>query len=220
MSKITLLLALLISTSAEGQDGGVKAVAPDNRMVVLISGEITHKTIPHIKDEVRVGALANRELVILIDSTGGEIFAGLELVKYFKIYPKPIICVVDVDAMSTAFIILQHCPIRFATKRAKFMIHEPYASEVTGNARQLLAGAIELNRLTKYFVKIITEKTRIPEEYLMEKILDKDWLFNAEEALDMGVIDGFIEPKDISKLGDGNFKIPKVPALLVKPEAP
>lgn len=70
--------------------------------------------------------------VIIIDSPGGEVDAGeemLALMRQEQAKGVKQICVVTKEAVSMAFNILSHCDVRLALPKAKFMFHNMFYVE-------------------------------------------------------------------------------------------
>lgn len=65
------------------------------------------------------------EILFEINTPGGEIDSGWEIMKAIEDSKAPVTCVVDGNAESMGFMILQSCQTRMMTPRSKLMAHEP-----------------------------------------------------------------------------------------------
>jgi ATP-dependent protease ClpP protease subunit len=94
---------------------------------ISLVGAIDEDSVAAALTALRAVAKEHPEAVVFeIDSPGGEVGAGLQLAKALEDYPVRLICVVDGDAASMAFYLLQSCPLRLMTKRSSLMMHRPY----------------------------------------------------------------------------------------------
>ena len=84
------------------------------------SAEALIKSIEQANDDTSI-----KIILIEINSGGGSVDAGLSISKSIERSNIPISCVVDGEADSMAFYILQSCDIRMMTRRSVLMIHGP-----------------------------------------------------------------------------------------------
>lgn len=70
--------------------------------------------------------------VLELNTPGGSVGAGFELVKEIENAEIPMVCMVDGRAASMGFYILQSCPMRVMTRRSTLMTHEPSISTPMG----------------------------------------------------------------------------------------
>lgn len=67
-------------------------------------------------------------ILIVIDSRGGGLEAGWQMEKVISESPIPVHCIVDGEADSMAFVLLQACTTRGMTPTSTVLAHEPYFS--------------------------------------------------------------------------------------------
>ena len=113
---ISLLLSFLFFCSSAFSDTLV--LKPEN--TISLRGQVSQASVSKAIQEI----LTSKEdtLYLHLNSPGGSIFAGLELVETIKNSGKKIICVADFAA-SMAFVILQSCHERYVTNYGVLMQH-------------------------------------------------------------------------------------------------
>jgi ATP-dependent Clp protease protease subunit len=132
-------------------------------------------------------------LVFEIDSVGGNVDAGFALIKAIERVPFPVYCVVDGEADSMAFIILQSCAHRLMTKRSRLMMHQarllftPTPDEAKNRSE-------ELQRLTHGLVEHVAVRMHMTAESVLKRIPGTtQWWMNDEEALKYQAVDQLCE---------------------------
>lgn len=90
------------------------------------SDEVNEKTSKHIVKWIEAANKAGaNELLLEINSPGGSVGDGFEVMRAIEDSDAPVTCMVDGDADSMGFAILQSCATRIMTPRSKLMAHEP-----------------------------------------------------------------------------------------------
>lgn len=146
-----------------------------------------------------LGAMATIEAAVVrppfvlieINSPGGEVDAGFAIAKAIERSPIPVICVVDGQAASMMFYILQSCTVRAATPRAELMMHGvTLIGAVRASNVSVLAKRIDVSN--KAMIAQVAARMKITKEDIAAKISAGDWWMDAEEALEVGAIDTII----------------------------
>ena len=128
--------------------------------------------------------------VIEINSGGGDVDAGFALVKAIENASAPVHCIVDGEAMSMAFYILQSCTTRSMTKRSVLMIHNPSVSgRMNGGALEFQELADRLLALQNAMMEQYLTKMNITKKQQQNKITAKDWYLGWEEAKSTQAVD-------------------------------
>lgn len=137
------------------------------------------------------------EIWIRINSDGGSIYAGLDLIQQVESLKTPVVCVVDYRAISMGFAFLQSnaCDRRLMTKRSHLMAHEASAGS-GGNADQHRDIAQALDAVTSSLVGMMADRMEMPEKDFWEKIRNRTWYMDYHEAEKYKAIDGIADPKD------------------------
>jgi ATP-dependent protease ClpP protease subunit len=105
---------------------------------VFLDGQVDAFSIPVIIDKIN-NLEKDQELYIYINSQGGSVFAGIELVELLNYTDKKITCIAR-SAISMAFSIFQACPTRLVTPYAILMQHR-IAGAMQGTPEELKSRA-------------------------------------------------------------------------------
>lgn len=152
------------------------------------------ETLPRIKDA------GHEDLMIRIDSYGGSVHWGMQMIQELETSGLKVSCVVDTKAMSMGFFLLESdaCQQRLMTTRSTLMVHEPW-TQTRGNATQLEETAKRLRTLGNSMLNMAIERMSICKDEILKKVDNKEWHMDYEEALDVGAIDDVISPSDLPK---------------------
>lgn len=133
------------------------------------------------------------DVVLLINSPGGSVYAGLGIYDTMQFLSYDVITVCTGMAASMASVLL--CSgtkgKRYAYPSSRIMIHQPMGG-VEGQATEIEFTAREIQKLKKELYEIISRQTG--QSY--EKILldcKSDYWMNAQEACEYGMIDAIIK---------------------------
>lgn len=141
-----------------------------------------------------------RGITLKINSPGGRVDVGWVLIDRIEKSRLPFTCVVDRDAASMAFMILQACDVRLMTKRSTLMAHQ-ISLGFTKNTTLTLKELEELASLTRIEDSAQVEhevaKMKITAAEFRKRTEGKDWFMNWEEALKVGAVDGVVSPYEI-----------------------
>lgn len=189
------LLMLLSSCVTVGGGGGAPAAEPPTPPAVIrFEGPVDAASA-----SVLVGALDSIDsmaskppfVVIEINSPGGEVDAGFAVAKSIERSPVPVVCVVDGQAASMMFYILQSCTVRAATPRSELMMHGvTLIGAVKAGTVATLAKRIEVSN--KAMIAQVATRMKLSKEEIAAKIAAGDWWMDAEEALEVGAIDTIV----------------------------
>lgn len=138
-----------------------------------------------------------KEVWLRINSHGGSVEAGFDLIQTFDHYRKPLICVVDTKAWSMGMSVLEGCPKRLMTRRSSLMMHEVLVQGMNGNQHDMIDAASTTRVLTESLIQLAASRLKLSANDIRTKVTGKQWWIDADEALDVGAIDGFVEPQDI-----------------------
>ena len=123
-------------------------------------------------------------LTVRINSYGGEVSEGLaiySLLSEFKGYLKTI---VDGFACSAASIIFMAGQERVVPENGLLMIHNAW-TEARGDSNKMKKVAEDLEKITKPSLNIYTNKTKLSEEEIKEKMDKEEWI-TSQEAYEWG----------------------------------
>ena len=138
-------------------------------------------------------------IILEINSPGGSVRAGFLLAKAIEHSESPVVCVVDGEADSMAFAILQSCQLRVMTKRSSLMWHQPSLSgNFSGQEddwKQLGENAANaLRAVNKALAQTIAARLGMPVKDLMSKTNHgREWWLDSDQALKVNAVD-MVEP--------------------------
>lgn len=135
-----------------------------------------------------------KPILIVINSPGGSVDAGLAIWDQVKMMESPVSTLVTGLAASMGSILGLCAPAgrRYATPSSRFMIHQPALSGVVrGQATDLEIQAKEILKTRGFLVNIYVKSTG--KDYAtIEKALDRDTWMTAQEAKDFGLLDKIV----------------------------
>jgi ATP-dependent Clp protease protease subunit len=132
-----------------------------------------------------------KPIKIYIDSCGGSLTDSLTVIDAIKASKTPVIGIAIGCAYSGGFFILLACHKRYAYKHASFLYHEGQTG-TQGTAGQFANYAAFYKKQLDQLKDIVIEYTNITEQEYMSIKKDDVW-YDAEEALEKGIIDGITE---------------------------
>lgn len=142
------------------------------------------------------------DVLVRINSPGGEVMEGLAIYNTLKASPAKITVRVEGYAASSASLIAMAGDRIEIADGAFMLVHEPHQI-VQGTAEDMARAQGDLERMTDSFVEIYAERTGMDEEPLRE-LLKEDRLLTAQEAVEMGFADAVTETMkasiDLSRL--------------------
>ena len=132
-------------------------------------------------------------ITLLINSPGGEVFSGFAIFDTVRFITAPVISVVVGLAASMGSILALAAPkgSRYATRNAKFLIHQPLLMGYQGRAIDLEIQAKEIIKDRERIVRLYAESTgKDPVEIARD--IDRDKWMTVEEAQAYGLVDQVI----------------------------
>lgn len=133
------------------------------------------------------------DIVIYLNSTGGDVFQGIEIYNYLKNHSSHITVEVTGTAASAATFIVAGADEAIMNTGTSFMIHEA-SSFAWGNKADLKKTLNALETIDDSIISIYTEKTGQSNEQLTDWMEEEKW-FTAEEAVEYGFANSVKENK-------------------------
>lgn len=140
---------------------------------------------------------SSKDIMLYINSCGGEIFAGSSIVDVMEFVKPNISTTVTGLAASMAFVIATSGEKgkRYALKHSKLMQHQPMGGIEPGTQVSDMEITVkEVNRLKKELCDMISKNTGHSYEKV-EKDCDRNYWMTAEEAKEYGAIDRVISAR-------------------------
>ncbi|MBC8428444.1 ATP-dependent Clp protease proteolytic subunit [bacterium] len=128
------------------------------------------------------------DINLIISSYGGDVYAMLGTIDYFRSLPVKVNTHCFGASMSAAAVILAcGTGVRSMSKNSTVMVHEGSAFEA-GKTSDVLKGADHLKKLQSNINRILGEVTNKDQKF-WARISKQDTYLTAEEALEYGIID-------------------------------
>jgi ATP-dependent Clp protease protease subunit len=164
--------------------------------------------MPYVSPRVvreRLAELNGEDLVLKINSYGGDVWAACDMYALLKDYSGRVTAEVTGLAASSATIMMCGCDEVIAWPGSQFMIHNPrgYAE---GEQSDMEAAAQQLETGKAGIVAIYTAKTGQPPEALAD-LMDKETWFSATQAMEIGLIDRIKDVQGALPLVAANYKV-------------
>ncbi len=132
-------------------------------------------------------------ITLIVNSPGGEVYDGIAIVDAMNLSKTPINVVVLGRAMSMGLLIAACGHHRAASRNARFMYHEG-SYEASGTGKIHKNELAEYTKLEKLYDNILMEKTKLTTKELKNiKNSAKEWYFDSNTALKLGIIDEIVE---------------------------
>lgn len=152
--------------------------------------EIVRHIIQYNRDDINLRAEDRKPIILYVCSNGGEVDSGFELIDVIQNSITPVYTVNLGYQYSMGFLIGLAGHKRYATKNAKYLIHDG-SSFIYGSSTKV-EDQVEFNKSVNYRVKeyILANSTMKEEDY--DKNLRREWYMFAQEAKSMGLTDFII----------------------------
>lgn len=182
---------------------------PSYRFDKEVDDESVGETVDWLDAWETAGAKA---VVIEFNTPGGSVDAGFTLAHRIEDAKVPVHCVVDGDAASMGFYLLQSCTTREMTKRSTLMAHTPSLSGGISDARQL-----QFNNYAERMRVMADAMSEHCQHRLKVSIADykfrtrdgAQWWMNWQEGLNYGAVDQIaVSAKAVKQALEKNLKLP------------
>jgi ATP-dependent protease ClpP protease subunit len=162
---------------------------------IRLSGAIDDDMLQAFKKRLANLDPESEGIVIEINSGGGDVDSGKDIIWLIENLPVPSICVVDGDAASMAAWISQSCDVRVITKRSMFMIHEPLTGGVmSGQPTEWKNRLDYIEALTRAMCEAFGQKMLIDPAAIRDRIQGgRVWEMNWREAWEWGAFDEVVD---------------------------
>jgi ATP-dependent protease ClpP protease subunit len=172
---------------------------------IFIFGEIgSDVTLRSVSAQVDKGA---EEIVVHINSNGGSVSEGFAIHDYLKGLRKQITTIIDGVSYSIASVIGLAGTIRLMQPNAKWMIHNPWVSEVSGDASFLERIASGLKEEETRMVKFYANNLKLDESQVSQ-LMSNETYFDYNKAIEVGFATGLAdELKAVAKLKPNQFNM-------------
>jgi ATP-dependent Clp protease, protease subunit len=143
-----------------------------------------------------------KDISLYINSPGGSITAGLAIYDTMQ-YVKPNIqtlCVGQAASMAAVLLAAGTKGKRFALPNSRVVIHQPLimGGGLSGQATEIEIHAKDIMRMRKRMNEILAKHTGQTTERI-DRDTDRDYILQAHEAVEYGLVDQVMEKRDDSE---------------------
>jgi len=163
---------------------------------ILLTGEVDKDLSEKvIKNLLLLESISDEPITVLIDSPGGDVYAGFSIFDMIRFIKAPVRIVGMGLVASAAALILLAVPKerRFGLPNSSYLIHQPL-SGIQGVATEIEIHARELEKTRERLNRIIAEATSQTVERV-SRDTDRDYWMNASEAAEYGLIEKIIDKR-------------------------
>ncbi|HEY2380920.1 MAG TPA: ATP-dependent Clp endopeptidase proteolytic subunit ClpP [Terriglobia bacterium] len=137
-----------------------------------------------------------RDISLYINSPGGSISAGLAVYDTIQFIRNDVttICVGQAASMAAVLLAAGSPKKRFSLPHSRVLIHQPWMSGLQGQATDIDIHAKEILRIRTILNKILAHHSGQTFERI-EKDVERDYIMNADQAKEYGIIDEVISKR-------------------------
>jgi ATP-dependent Clp protease, protease subunit len=134
-----------------------------------------------------------KDIQMYINSPGGSITAGMAIYDTMQFVRPDVttICIGQAASMGAVLLCAGAAGKRFALPNARILIHQPLMSGLSGQATDIDIHAREILRMREIMNQIMAKHSgqRLDK---VEKDVERDFIMNAQQAKDYGIVDDII----------------------------
>lgn len=190
----------------------------NNKHILTLSGTIAN--LSFLDDTISAKAVKDsldnvkEDIVIRLNSGGGDVFEGIEIYNYLKSLPNHITIEVTALAASAASLVAMAGDKIIIRTGANMMVHEA-STMAFGNKSDIQKTLNALTAIDTSIVDIYHDRTGLDRDEIVNLITNETWL-TADEAINKGFADEKSSRKSVEKQKEGveNLKDSKYVARL------
>ena len=138
----------------------------------------------------------DKDIDMYVNSPGGSVTAGLAIFDAMQFIKPDVatICMGMAASMGSVLLTGGKPGKRYSLPHSKILIHQPWVSQIGGQATDVEIAARDLVATRQTIAKIYENTTKKPLEQVLKDI-DRDYYMTSQEAKDYGIIDHVIEDR-------------------------
>jgi ATP-dependent Clp protease, protease subunit len=138
----------------------------------------------------------DKDIDMYVNSPGGSVTAGLAIYDAMRFIKPDVatICMGMAASMGSVLLTGGAAGKRYSLPHSKILIHQPWVSQIGGQATDVEIAARDLIATRQTIAKIYERTTKKPIEQVLKDI-DRDYYMTSDEAKDYGIIDHVIEDR-------------------------
>jgi ATP-dependent Clp protease protease subunit len=135
-----------------------------------------------------------KDIQLYINSPGGSITAGLAIYDTMQFIKNDVVtyCIGQAASMGAHLLLSGTKGKRFALPNSRILIHQPLMGGLSGQATDIDIHAREIIRIREITNKLMAKHTGQSLERI-ERDVERDFIMNAEQAKEYGIIDEIID---------------------------
>jgi ATP-dependent Clp protease, protease subunit len=140
---------------------------------------------------------SEKDIAFYINSPGGSITSGMAIYDTMQYVKNDVstICVGQAASMAAVLMAAGTAGKRYSLPNSRFLIHQPLAYGMQGQATDIEIHARDLVRLKERLNQIMAQHTGQPLEKV-SKDTDRDYILEAEDAKTYGLVDEIYHRRD------------------------
>tara|TARA_B100002052_G_C15855573_1_gene587301 strand:- start:54 stop:731 length:678 start_codon:yes stop_codon:yes gene_type:complete len=178
---------------------GFRTLNINNENLIMIKNEINSETVSYAIEKLHAAQNASN-MIIFLDSPGGNVESGLSLINEIMKYNTT--CVAS-KAYSMAFAILQSCDKRYILPTGKLMQHQ-ITFGIKNSLQQINNYVSYVNQINNYLAMLQSKKIGIHPLSFIERTNSDWWLFG-QNAIIENVADEIVNIECSKKLIKTNY---------------
>lgn len=142
-----------------------------------------------------------KEIMMYINSPGGSVYSGMAIYDAMQLIPAPVstYALGLTASFGTVLLTAGAKGRRFALPNATVHMHQPLIGGISGQASDIIIQANEMARIKDRLLNIFVNATGKSAEVL-EKDMDRDYYLDAYKAVEYGLIDQVLSPRQGPKV--------------------
>ncbi len=135
----------------------------------------------------------SKDVYLYINSPGGSITAGMAIYDTIQFVRPAVstICIGQAASMAALLLAAGTPGKRFTLPNTRVLIHQPSMGGLSGQATDIDIQAREILRMREITNQLLAKHTHQPVEKI-SKDVERDFIMNAEQAKDYGIVDEII----------------------------
>jgi ATP-dependent Clp protease protease subunit len=138
----------------------------------------------------------DKDIDMYVNSPGGSVTAGFAIYDAMRFIKPDVatICMGMAASMGSVLLTGGAAGKRYSLPHSKILIHQPWVSQIGGQATDVEIAARDLIATRQTIARIYEKTTQKPLEQILKDI-DRDYYMTSDEAKDYGIIDHVIEDR-------------------------
>ena len=171
--------------------------------IVFLNGEVNDTSASLICAQLLFLESENpsKEISFYINSPGGVVTSGFAIYDTMRFIKSPVstLCMGTAGSMASFLLMAGEPGRRIALPNASILLHQP-SGGFRGQASDIERHAEDILKLKRRMIRLYAEHCGRTEEEV-ERVLDRDYFFNADEARQWGLVDHVYDRREIVEAG-------------------